>query len=36
MNYEDMLISLIPKLRNKQLLMRIYKLAEYLYIYRDR
>lgn len=35
MNYEDVLISLIMKFHNKELLKRIYNLAEYLYIYKD-
>lgn len=35
MSYEEMIIRLIPNFRNKKLLKRIYKLAEYLYIYKD-
>lgn len=34
-NYENLIISLIMKFHNKELLKRIYNLAEYLYIYKD-
>lgn len=34
-DYENMLIALLPKFRNKALLKRIYNLAEYLYIHVD-
>lgn len=36
MNYEEKIVSLLSKFHNKRLLERIYRLAEYLYIYRDK
>ncbi len=36
MNYEEMIISLISSFQDKELLERIYRLAEYLLIYKDK
>ena len=33
-DYENLIISMIAKFQNKELLRRIYKLAEYLYVYK--
>lgn len=35
MDYREKIIEIINNIRNEQLLKRIYKLAEYLYIYKD-
>lgn len=36
MSYEEKIVSLLSKFHDKRLLERIYKLAEYLYIYKDK
>ncbi|GEM_PF-3034207 len=34
-DYENLIISLIAKFQNKEFPRRIYKLAEYSYVYKD-
>ena len=34
-NYEEMIIKLIKKIKDKELLKRILALTEYLYLYKD-
>lgn len=35
MDYREKIIEIINNIKNEHLLKRIYKLAEYLYIYKD-
>lgn len=35
MNEQEMIIDLMKKFQNKKLLRRVYRLLEYLYIYKD-